>query len=218
MLLVPTRGRPENLRRFLAACLDTGVSTPIVCRLDKDDGRLPEYRSCLDWAQKAIDVRHVTGAPLGFGGKINHLFRLYPDASFYACMQDDVVPLTPLWDTILAEACKGGIAYPDDGLQRENLPTNPFIDGGLARRMGFLAMPMCWHWFIDNAWKDIGHAVGHLRYVPDVLIEHRHWANHKAPVDPTYQGAAERSAEDKEAYRLWRAFEFPVLAERMNVG
>jgi len=69
----------------------------------------------------------------------------------------------------------------------------------------FLANGMVAHNCIDNAWKTLGQQAGCLRYLPDVVVEHRHWSSGAADFDETYQhaGVFTPEGEDSEAYAEW---------------
>jgi len=211
MLLMASRGRPANLRRFFDAYRATEASMPLTIRVDTDDPALPEYMALMAETTD-ISVRVIDGPRIGSGPSLNELFASEPDLPVYGILADDVVPMTKGWDRILAEACKGGIAYPDDGFQRANLPTHPFIDGDFARACGWLTLPACRHWYVDNGWKALGDALGRLVYVPDVVLDHRHPLAQKAPDDQIYADSIARSEEDADAFKRWHAEDFPMVA------
>ena len=45
--ILPSRSRPQNLGRLIAACRATGMSTPALVRLDEDDFTLSQYKSLI---------------------------------------------------------------------------------------------------------------------------------------------------------------------------
>lgn len=101
---------------------------------------------------------------------INDMFNYKPDYDFYHITNDDVFYETPLWDLELTK--KGKISYGDDGIQAEELPTFPMIDGDIVRALGWLQMPRLNRYCGDLIWKFIGQECGILNYCPGVKITH----------------------------------------------
>lgn len=71
--------------------------------------------------------------------------------------------------------------------------------------LGYFNPPGCDHLYLDNAWKLIGERLGTLRYLPDVVIEHVHYVNGKAPQDALYAEVNDESMyrHDGAAYQHW---------------
>jgi hypothetical protein len=98
----------------------------------------------------------------------------------------------------LAEAIKDikhGIAYGNDLLQGENLPTAVMQDSSITRTLGYFSPPKQRHLFLDNFWKDLGTELGTLRYVPEVILEHLHPFAGKSEWDERYV-----EVNDKQMY------------------
>ena len=66
------------------------------------------------------------------------------------------------------------------------IPTAVFMGAGVIRELGYFNPPGCTHLFLDNAWRHYGEALGTLRYLPDVIIEHLHFLAGKAAKDALY--------------------------------
>ena len=128
-----------------------------------------------------------------------------------ASLSDDHVLRTPGWDKILLDAIDAmdgtGIAYGDDQIMRERLPTAVVISSNIAAALGWMCEPSLAHFCVDNVWKDLGQGAGCLAYVPEVVIEHLHWINGRAPMDATYEegGIYSPDCADARAYAQWRA-------------
>lgn len=213
MLILPTKGRPLNLKRFIRAYDDTKAIIPIWLILDANDG----YRYNLieippHWKRVSVPA----GTPLG--GIFKRVFEKYPHEDYYGMVADDVVPETEGWDKIMVSACKPDkIVWGRDDLQNEKLPVHPFIGGDLVRRMGFWAAPGMKHWFVDNAWKAIADALGCGVYLSDVHMIHRHYVNGRAQMDKTYQEQPNHVA-DQVAFQKFMADVFPDLIKRLKAG
>ena len=128
-----------------------------------------------------------------------------------ASLGDDHVPRTLGWDRILLDAIEAmggtGIAYGDDQIMRDRLPTAPVISSNIVAALGWMCEPSLSHFCVDNVWKDLSQAAGCLAYVPEVIIEHLHWINGGALLDATYKdgGIYSPDCADARAYAQWRA-------------
>lgn len=184
-ILIPTKGRPQNIERFASMYKLTKATEPVVLLLDGDDRYLADYfnnqRASNFWCWVAPDSDN------GIGGIMNEYFRRFPDEEYYAILADDVVPQTEHWDIILKQACleSRGLAWGDDGLQGAGLPTHPFICGDVVRALGYIAHPKLKHCYIDDCWLAIANVIGG-QYMPNIKLTHFHHLNGKAQLDETY--------------------------------
>ena len=162
------------------------VDADIFVVLDEDDYH--NYR-------KYKNVNYLVGPRperLGVNEKLNRIAnQLKDDYDYIMWAADDTVVLTPSWDTLLVDAIKDikhGISYPNDLLQGARLPSNgTCFDTSIVRTLGYLAPPTLLHLFIDNYWRHLGQTLETLRYCEDVKLEHKHYVNKKALVDPIYK-------------------------------
>lgn len=125
----------------------------------------------------------------------------------YGFVGDDVRFRTKGWDDDIRDALRyPGIAYADDGIQGENLATHWFVSGSIIKAVQKIALPPTKHFYLDNAWTDLGKELGCLRYLPDVKIEHLHFTANKSKMDATYERSQKwwKSGEDQQAYEEWR--------------
>jgi hypothetical protein len=185
-----------------------------VLAVDEDDPELAAYRA-LRWEPIPYGAE-VTRVELA-RGETGDLVRATNTVSMRVATEDpgcvignlgdDHVARTHGWDLRILEALDApGIAYGDDGFQRHELPTAPFISASIVLAIGWYALPSCRHLFVDNAWRDLGEQTRTLRYLPDVLIEHVHPLAGKAEWDDGYRRAngEDMVERDKRAYAEWR--------------
>lgn len=216
MAVVPSRGRPEAARATVAALRTTAalLSTRVVLAVDRSDPKLEAYRA-LRWpGEFGPEVSLVvldddeTGDLVRATNTVSMRVAHADPNCVIGNLGDDHRPRTYAWDRAVLGALEApGVAYGDDLLQSEALPTAPFISAAIPLALGWYALPSCRHLFIDNAWRDIGAQTGRLHYLPGVVIEHLHPAAGKALMDEGYERANGRAMveHDKAAYNRWRA-------------
>lgn len=215
VVVLPSRGRPERARAAVEALRQTAqlVTTSIILAVDRDDPCLDEYME-LRWPNEYRAETWVcvlepddTGNLVKATNTVSmRVVRDDPDA-IIGNLGDDHIARTPGWDRLISDALRTpGIAYGDDLLQGETLPTAPFISAKIVNALGWYALPCCRHLFIDDAWKALGKTTDTLRYVPEVVIEHEHPATGKVPWDDGYEKANNHDAmqRDLEAFDRWR--------------
>lgn len=212
-ILLPTRGRPENLARFIKAVGETAGDWHIYVRLDDDDPRLEDYVDVLDECGWDGRVSAFYGDRVGFGASLNELAK-YADqdgTEHIGMFGDDVVPTTPEWDLRLIAGLGGdlGIAYGDDGLRDKHspdLPTHYVTQTEVYRRLGYLSPPTIRHLFLDNVARDVGRYLKNFVYVP-VEIKHLHpWGEGEHINDTTYKEGGRNPDirhADRMAYIRW---------------
>lgn len=218
-LIVPSRGRPNNIDRLHNALLATASCVDLIVAVDNDDPHLPGYRD--------IHARHDQAFALGVGPRLRLVGTLTATAlavehRYVGFMGDDHMPRTRGWDeqylTALGEIGPGGIVYGNDMLQGETLPTHVVMDRRIVDALGFMAPPVLTHLYVDNFWKDLGEALGTLRYLPDVIVEHLHPVAGRAEWDSTYSetNSGERYEKDEQAYRDYKATRFDADVARVK--
>lgn len=211
MLILPTKSRPLNLKRFIRTYHETKATIPVWVIMDANDAYLyNNVETPKHW--KRISVHANT--PLG--GIFKRIYEKYPNEPYYGMVADDVVPETEGWDTIMVETCQPDkIVWACDGIQNERLPVHPFIGGDLVRKLGFWAAPGLKHWFVDNVWKAIADALDCGVYLPDVKMTHLHYVNGRAQMDRTYREQPNHQA-DARAYQRFMDEEFSGLIKRLK--
>ncbi len=222
MLVVPSRGRPQNLSRLLDAWEDTNATVPVFLRLDACDPQLPVYEDLFDCCPGNWTI--VVGPRTKFVGACKELFERWPDAEWYGFLGDDCVPRTPGWDQMLVKAAGSrNVAWPNDITQAPKC-THPFIGGDLVRSVGWFCAPGFLHWYIDTTWEWIANHTGRAVYCADIVVEHVHYDVDKKLFDETYQerwldpqtGKNKGHGVDDARYREWKKHEAPAIIERLN--
>lgn len=204
-VLAPSRERPERALQLIESFEKTKVldDTEIRIGIDYNDPRESTYYALI--GPERIYRATTTGSG-SFSKVTNEMARVFT-ADIFGSVGDDHRFKTKGWDNRITEALQApGIAYANDLYMREWLPTACFISSSIVAALGWFALPLCDHLYIDNTWKDIGTGLGALTYLPDVIIEHLHYTNNKSILDHRYRqtNAPSQFKKDQAAYELWR--------------
>jgi hypothetical protein len=208
LVIVPSRGRPDNVRRLQAEFDHTanwgGVETDLLFGFDDDDPSLFDL-----FAEGDPGIMWNAHERLGLCGTLNRLAVDHAgDYQYIGFMGDDHVPRTVAWDEIATDTLRGlgtGICYGDDLFQHAELPTAVFMTADIVQTLGYMAPPVLRHMWIDNVWKAWGQSIGKLVYLPDMVIEHMHpQAGGKAPMDDRYADVWPLLDEERPAWERYR--------------
>ncbi len=92
---------------------------------------------------------------------------------------------------------RGGYAVPN-GLQSPGFPEQVVISAGVVEALGWLCLPDLSHWWVDQAWYDLGKMTHRLQWLDRVMVEH--WQD---PSDQTGADAWSSLEADRHAYAAW---------------
>lgn len=182
-ILVPSRGRPENIIRLMDAWSKTTTrNTRLLVLVDDDDPKLDEYLTIPN-----VDMQ--VGPRLRIGGTLNVVApEIAKTSRNIGFMGDDHLPRTKGWDdTFINQLDKlgVGVVYGNDLAHGVNLATSVTMTSNIVDVLGYMCVPGSIHLFLDNFWMEIGRGTD-ITYFDDVVIEHVHPLFQKAPSDNTY--------------------------------
>jgi hypothetical protein len=186
--MLPTRNRPEKLKRFIQTYLETNSKSTVLVRVDNDDPMLHNYKS-IDYPD---EFKLLIGKPKRCVAICNELVRSFPNAPNYTLMCDDVTPEPVGWDDMLKEAAGFNcISFGRGDYTRKDgpVPCHPCIGGDLVRHLGWFFHPDFVHDLADLMWRYFG-ALFPNRYVfvHQVNIKHEREERSTEPKDRvTYQ-------------------------------
>lgn len=204
LVIVPTRGRPHNISRLWKAWQKTATGcADLLVAVDGDPANLNDYI--------ATGVPRVVYTP--WQGMIATLNQwAHENADRYEALAfwgDDHVPRTAGWDRALLHALDDlapvGFVYGNDLHRGPDLPTAVAMTSTVVQTLGYMAPPDLGHLLCDRWWLTVGRRLGRITYLPDVVIEHMHYAAGKAIKDDGYRTVNSRTQyrQDKEAYRRY---------------
>lgn len=216
VVFVPTRGRPERCKELLESFRETTDHADLLFVIDEDDQ--DSYKD-MDWDGAECAVFSPKGT---LSDIINHtatgLADTYDVLMFVA---DDHVFRTPHWDTIMLDELEKmggtGFLYPDDK-RRSDVPEIVMITSDIVKALGFFSVPEFGHFYIDNAWAELGKRLGLIRFVPQVVVEHRHYTIcPDVEHDETYRTAEDvHGQEDFAIFQQWKATTLPYQASLLR--
>lgn len=223
LIIVPTRGRPQNAARLLEAVRDLSeLETDVFFGLDEDDPARSWYEeSLLDRQQQSKVLTRVAIRPrMSLAEWTNFAAERHADRyRFLASFGDDHLPRTRGFDRRLVRAVEDmggtGFAYPYDGM-REDIPEAVVMSADIPRVLGYMCPPGLKHYYIDNVWADLGRWAGCLRYCRAVAVDHLHPGNGKARADPLYASNSRRVSLDRDVYNEWRAMSMIADARKIS--
>lgn len=190
LIMVASRNRPRKLSEMLASFNATKLSsTEIAIYVADNDPCLEEYREILK------PYIHKIGKWITQGDVFNLFSSEFKNVEFYGTINDDHIYHTKEWDKSLtgAIASQGngwGLACANDLLTDWNKFKHPgatIISGNIVRTLGYYTWPK-FRWIgIDFAQGALFTKLNRLYYLPEVIVEHRHWLNSKAKKDDNYR-------------------------------
>lgn len=208
MWFCPTYQRPERLLELADSWEKYQSGKKLVIRVWEDDPQGAEYAKHA-WPES---WEFYTSPAEGFTAAMNEFFKKYPDEPFYGFIADDVLLTAEAGLEYLEGLAEPFfVAYPNDTIQRERLPTHYCIGGDLVRMMGWFSPPFLEHNYTDQVWKLLGQTTGLLRYAPHVVFYHKHFITDDAKLDAGYEKSYGRdkfmstpaSARDAEVFQKY---------------
>lgn len=211
-VIVPTRGRPDNIRKVIAAWDETQAwaDADLILAVDADDPKRDGYQEFVKpqgqiWAYEMNEWMPMV-TKLNWAAQNVALAGKHFAIAFAG---DDHLPRTPGWAAAYLAALRElgtGMVYGDDGYQGAKLSTEWAVTTDAVRALGRMVPAPVDHLYCDNAMMDLFGGAGALRHLPEVRIEHMHPAAGKATSDAQYDkvNSAKQYRGDRAAYETWK--------------
>ena len=191
-LLIPTRGRPDNVWRVLRSICATRAKPELISAhlwVDDDD----KATLAIEPELTRAGVHVHSGARATLSDAYNALAEKSSGEILFSGA-DDIVFRTPGWDEQVREQFAADsfcLVYGDDCLQHENLCTHPFVSRKAVDALGYF-YPETDGVNVTDVWLLFMYReLRRLRYLPDVVIEHMHFLRGLAEYDETYKAQYE---------------------------
>ncbi len=187
-ILLPTRGRPDNLKRMAEsayATADAPDDIEIVAVVDDDDY---SYDSLGPLYQDIVIIK----VPRTILSKYWNIAYEHANGPIYMHCGDDIVFQTDGWDTKVKEEFakypdKIVLVYGDDGdpNKEKNFGTHSFIHKNWVDAVGYFVPPYFSSDFNDTWLNEVADSIGRKVKI-DILTEHMHFAFRKGELDLTH--------------------------------
>lgn len=218
LIICPTRIRPDRIQEMLASYKDTSRNSDIVFYVANDDPRLEEYHKVLQ------GLNWFIGRRIPIAQIFNYFAQSYHRYKYYGIINDDHIFITQDWDKLLIEKLQETgkfLAYANDlSVQNDNyrLVGACIVAAEAVNRLGYLINPVFEHLYIDNWQLELFTEANKLIYCPDIIIEHKHFLNGKAPLDDNYNGLyfKEKLEFERKKMDFWRTHLRIKELEKLN--
>ena len=186
-IIVPTRGRPEQLRMFLDSVAETArepAHLEVVLVVDEDDPGTRAVR------HSGIAIRHVVVPPGLTMGALNARGYAAATGDHVMLCNDDVVVRTPGWDSRIEDVFR---SFPDevvlvhvnDGTFKDRLCVFPCVSRAFVELAGGICPEAYRRYRIDDHIYNVFDLLAilgehRIQYLPDVLFEHHNFASNLA--------------------------------------
>lgn len=182
-LIVPTRGRPRQLARFVESLIRNTrrpQQIELVLVVDDDD-RKPDVRA-------PFSVNVVNGPPGRTMGNLNRAGFAASSGEHVMLLNDDVIARTRGWDVTVLNCFRRfpdpvALVHTNDTLIRDYLCTFPIVSRSCVHLMGGICPEEYERYRIDDHIEDPFNMLAHVGirrsvYLPDVVFEHCNSVNH----------------------------------------
>lgn len=217
IILVPTRGRPRNAVELLTEHDRLSTHSDILFVIDANDPEHDAYEYEVG-AEKCMTIQNETRGMAYPINKAASAIAKKDEYKYFAFLGDDHRPRTAGWDELLIQAMqkRPSMAYGNDLLQKERLPTMIAMTSDIVKALDGMVPPKMKHLYLDNFWKKLGQDLGALTYLDHVIIEHMHPVAGKAEWDEGYKevNATEIYSFDALAYQNYIQSEAYELLKR----
>lgn len=214
-VIVPTRGRPDNVAKVISAWDFTNAwdHADLILVADSDDPQIGGYRALIDPEACPVRLLEVpVWMPMVHKLDVaaRDMAELYWAVGFAG---DDHLPQTIGWAARYLAALRelgSGMVYADDGYQGAKLSTEWAMTSDVVRALGRMVPAKVEHMFCDNAVLELFTAAGAVRHLPEIRIEHRNpYAGGKAPMDDQYKrvNGRDQMNRDRRTYQGWQRTE-----------
>jgi glycosyltransferase involved in cell wall biosynthesis len=203
-ILLPTRNRPQLLKRFWESIVDTSDdlnNISLYLYIDEDDSLTPPVAAEL--IEKYNNIFVFVGPRILHSKMPNVLFsKTNEDIMFLG--GDDLIMRTPGWDTRVREAFdkvddRIALVYGRDGGEAlahpEKFATHPILHRRWAEVLGYINPPYFSCDYADTWSNDLADAIGRKFLLP-IFHEHMHFTFRKSEFDSTYREARDRFSAD----------------------
>lgn len=214
LVRMPTRSRPAQALDVLSRYRElAGVDLALEVVIDDDDASMHTLEVQAELRRLGCTITsgpHKSKVEAVNGGRVNEW-----DVLLLA--SDDMVPLVRDYGKRVLEEMGhhfphlDGALYFSDGYANERLCTLPVFGRRLYDQFKYVYFNGYKSFYCDNEQTEVLQAMGRLKYIPGMIIEHRHFVTGKSQNDALYQANQAPWNADRALYeaRKRRRFDAP---------
>jgi hypothetical protein len=203
LIIVPSRSgnsiRYPNVDRFIEnwKLNSEGLSELCIALDDDDEFNYPKHNGII------YDINpRIRMIPT-----LNLVSMKYKNDYKYICFFGDDHVIRTKWESEFINFFNSkngvGIAYGNDLLQGERLPTAVCLTSNIIDTLGYMVPKNLIHMYADNFWLDIGKKLNIIKYFNHIIFEHLHPDNGKASKDSLYEESNSVFSIDKNEYHKY---------------
>lgn len=215
MIILPSRRRPEHLKRFFQSYIESESSEPGLVIIGYDDWH------DLNLTYAEIPLPHGWDFEVSMfesmGDKIRHIWPKFAKEEWASLilLNDDHVLETPAWDKKLIAQLNGrNFITCNDMWQPTRAAGATIWSRDLLLAVGYIFPPGMQHLFIDDVWQDLGRETGCWINDQSVIVHHVH-AFRTGIEDETHRIGYSNWAHDEAIYNIWKNTEKPEAIKRI---
>lgn len=202
-ILVPSRGRPDQLQRMVNSVYETAndcEDLEIITYLDVDDPQIDAYK-------QVTDIHVIQGPRIVLSEAWNKCWE-QAKGNIFMHAGDDIIFRTKDWDALVVHEFATYFDHimfvhgNDGGPNGDWLGTHGFLHKAWTDTLGYFVPPYFASDYNDLWLNDIANMLGRRRYI-DILTEHMHPAFDKGEWDQTHQERIERH-HSENVDQIWR--------------
>lgn len=211
LIIVPSRSgnsmRYPNVDRFIEnwKLNSEGFSDLCIALDDDDDHKYPRRDGIIYEVNPRVRMIPT----------LNQVALKYKDEYKYIAFFGDDHVIRSKWESEFIDFFKSnkdvGIAYGNDLLQGERLPTAVCLTSNIVEALGYMVPTNLIHMYADNFWLDLGTELNIIKYFDNVIFEHIHPDNGKAVRDSQYADAASVAPYDQQQYYIYTQSEQKII-------
>ena len=188
-LILPSRGRPEGLKKSLKSIVDNSYSSnlKVYIYLDDNDQKLDQYKTIINKFERIVDL--TIGQPIGVPKSFNLLASKVQE-KYIMMFNDDLEIKTNYWDKhFLDDADKINdqifVAFFNDGINFNKHAAFPIISKKWFNLVGYSSKNLIFQH--NDTWVfSIGVMLRRTIYYENIKLKHNHGYLEKKYLDETF--------------------------------
>lgn len=220
LVRMPTRSRPRQALSVLEQYqLMAGIAIDLEVVIDSDDPTMMD--------PLVLQRLHALGAVVTVGEHKSKVAACNAGRvtgwDILILASDDMVPAINGYGERIVKGFRehfphhDGALHFDDGYAHESVCTIPILGRRLYDQLGYIYHPAYESLYCDNEYTKILQSLGRIVYLPESVIEHRHFVTGKAECDALYERNEALGGRDQRVYNDRKAIDFGLESTILSI-